>query len=118
VNLKLKLTNATVALIKEGSIKERLATAYRDHLVDIDSKYLGNIDLEARFKTIKNRLGTSKNAGINARKLSVRESEELAGIIYEMLQITQAHEVSFGPMNVVVKLDDKVKLPAFLTKND
>ncbi len=116
MSLKLKLTSATAALIKEGPIKARLAKAYQDHLVDIDSKSLGNIDLEARFKTITHRLGSSHDAMINVRKLTVRESEELAYLIYEMLQITQAQEVSFGPMSVVSMSDDEMKLPVFLKK--
>ena len=110
------------ALVGEGSIKQRLAEAYIEHLGDLDSKEFPS-DLRQDFTVLYDALhrvnpgGKDSCVRASIRKMSVVEADVHAEMIVKLYSELLRNGRVNSPLSVVSKKEDK-PLPRFLASVD
>ena len=113
---------AIFALVGEGSIKQRLAEAYIEHLGDLDSREFPS-DLRQDFSALYSALHrvnpSGKDSCVRAsiRKMSAVEADVHAEMIVKLYSELLRNGRVNGPLSVVSKKEDK-PLPRFLASVD
>ncbi|SVB14805.1 uncharacterized protein METZ01_LOCUS167659 [marine metagenome] len=113
---------AIFALVGEGSIKQRLAEAYIEHLGDLDSKEFPS-DLRQDFTVLYDALhrvnpgGKDSCVRASIRKMSVVEADVHAEMIVKLYSELLRNGRVNSPLSVVSKKEDK-PLPRFLASVD
>ena len=113
---------AIFSLVGEGSIKQRLAEAYIEHLGDLDSREFPS-DLRQDFSALYSALhrvnpgGKDSCVRASIRKMSAVEADVHAEMIVKLYSELLRNGRVNGPLSVVSKKEDK-PLPRFLASVD
>ena len=112
---------AVSVLVGEGSIKQRLAAAYSEHLDDLEVSELP-VGMRPAFSTLHNALhrvtpvGREASVSATVRKMSSEEARFHAGAIVMLFAELYRGGKRAEPLKVVASRD--ISPPAFLAKGD
>ena len=97
-----KFRAAIVMLAKSGTVKERLHSAYRAHLLDVEISALP-LELRGDFSTLHHALSSQRplrgedSLAASIRKLSCHEADALAAMLVEIFARMSGHSALDAP---------------------
>ena len=119
-----QLEGAALSLARSGSIKDRLADAYRNHLAQVNVEELPDA-LRAPFRACHDALTRERPlqgedaVRATVRKLSGSEADELAGIVVRLYgALAREHaptQAAAAPLSAAVSLRPKKIVPQVIS---